>query len=134
MKPNWRDYATILMAFAAVFLCGYGIGHLVGERKAPPHSSSNSETTPAWEQEILQNLRQSLDLRPAQAAQVEQELSLTARQISQSHDAVLLDYLRHIDQLYGRLIDLLDEEQARRLREEKKTLEKKIEILSNSRP
>ena len=129
MKPAWRDYATILMAFAAVFLCGYGVGHLVGERRDPPSSPALSEVTPAWEQETLNTLQESLALRPEQTAQVEAELSRTAKAIGKSHDTAVLDYHRHIDQLYARLIEILDAEQAERLRREKKTLEKQIELL-----
>jgi hypothetical protein len=65
MKATWRDYATILMAFAAVFLCGYGIGHLVGERRGAHHPAGHSGT--AWELETLQSLEHSLDLRPEQS-------------------------------------------------------------------
>ena len=130
MKPTWRDYATILMAFTAVFLCGYGIGHLVGERKAPPAPIIDPGAAPAWKQETLQTLQQSLALRPEQAARVEQELTVTAQAIDQSNRDVVLDYHRHLDDLYKRLIALLDEEQAQKLREEKKDLEERIRLLS----
>ena len=33
MKPKLRDYFTILMALVAIFLSGYGLGHLIGEKK-----------------------------------------------------------------------------------------------------
>jgi hypothetical protein len=130
MKTTWHNVGTIVMAFAAVFLCGYGIGHLVGERSAPVGRAAPSASDPAWERQTLQTLHASLDLRPEQAAEVEKAISATAREISNSHRAVLLDYHRHIDRLYDRLIEILDEEQAARLRTEKKTLEKQIKMLS----
>jgi hypothetical protein len=131
MKTTWHNVGTILMAFAAVFLCGYGIGHLVGERRTPSDPGPPPSSSPAWEQQTLETLQASLDLRPEQIAQVEKELSATAQDISKSHQAVLLDYHRHIDRLYERLIKILDEEQAARLRHEKKGLEKQIETLSS---
>ena len=130
MNTTRHNVGTILMAFAAVFLCGYGIGHLVGERPNPSTTGPPQAASPAWEQQTLETLRASLDLRPEQITQVENELSATAQDISESHQAVLLDYHRHIDQLYERLIKILDEEQGARLRNEKIGLEKQIKTLS----
>ena len=131
MKASWRDKAIILMAFAAVFLCGYGIGHLVGERRTSAASQPGLADTPAWQQETLLTLQEKLNLRPEQVTLVEKELSHTAKDIADSYHAVLLDYHRHIDRLYGRLIDVLDEKQAGRLRAEKKVLERTIELWPN---
>ena len=133
MKTSMRDKATILMAFAAVFLCGYGIGQIMRDRqiqRAP--SGPVSSTTVAWERETLVLLKDTLELRPDQLGQVERELSKTAAEIDQSHHAVLLDYHRHLTKLYERLIDLLDESQAARLREEKSLLDEHIEKMSGS--
>ncbi|NIP96733.1 MAG: hypothetical protein GWO24_26175, partial [Akkermansiaceae bacterium] len=84
----------------------------------------------SWEGETLQTLTESLELRPDQARAVEAELSRTAHAIRESHDAVLLDYHRHILRLYESLIEIVDEEQASRLRAEKKSLENQIQQLS----
>lgn len=134
MKMTWRDSATIILAFTAVFLCGYGIGHLVAERRLPSQHSGHEESPPAWQQETLLSLQDSLQLRPDQIGGVERELALTARAISESRDDTLLEYHQHILGLYERLIDLVDIEQARKLREEKKMLEKRIELLLTDRP
>lgn len=135
MKPKRSDYLTVLMAFAAVFLCGYGIGHLVGERKAPPPLPAPPTTTsPAWEQETLLTLQDSLALRPDQLGAVESELAKTAQSIRSSHDGAVLEYHQHILLLYERLIHFLDESQSARLRAEKNTLEKQINFLSTVRP
>lgn len=130
MKPTWRDYATILMAFAAVFLCGYGIGHLVGERRV---ASPPLIPPIPWESRTMTSLRDFLDLRDDQVPAVEQELARTAGQIRTSHQDVLIDYHRHLDELYDRLIALLDEEQASRLRAEKNSLEERIKTLLDGR-
>lgn len=130
MKTSWRDYCTILMAFTAVFLCGYGIGHLVCKRNNPPPPIEES----VWEQDTLDTLREALELRDEQTAAVEEAIAKTAEAIEQSNRDVLLEYHRHVDDLYARLIEIVDDEQAVRLRKEKKTLEKQIQLLSSERP
>lgn len=130
MKTSWRDYGTILMAFTAVFLCGYGIGHLVCERTAPPPPAEQS----AWKQETLDKLRENLQLRDEQTAAVEEAIAKAAEAIQKSNREVLLDYHHHVDDLYARLIEIVDDEQADRLRKEKKTLEKQIQLLSSEQP
>lgn len=132
MKTTWHNVGTILMAFAAVFLCGYGIGHLVGAHSHRSGTESPPVVSPAWEQQTLEALRVSLDLRPEQVARVENELSATARNINESRQSVLLEYHRHINTLYERLIEILDEEQSARLRNEKIGLEKEIKRLSGN--
>ena len=134
MKMTWRDSATIILAFAAVFLCGYGIGHLVGERRLQPQRPGQGDSPPAWQQETLLSLQDSLQLRPDQVARVEHELALTAKAIGGSRHDVLLEYHRHILNLYERLIGLLDKEQATILLKEKKLLEKRIGMLSADGP
>ena len=56
MKPKFRDYLTILMALVAIFLSGYGLGHLIGEKKgrklAPstiPLIQNSEDSTRPWE-------------------------------------------------------------------------------------
>lgn len=130
MKTSWRDYCTILMAFTAVFLCGYGIGHLVCEKTAPPPPAEQS----AWKQETLDKLRENLELREEQTAAVEAAIAEAAEAIDKSNRDVVLEYHRHVNDLYARLIEIVDDEQAVRLRKEKKTLEKQIQLLSSERP
>lgn len=122
MKASLRDHLTILMAFAAVFLCGFGIGHLVAGRQAPAAPAAE----PSWEASSLAALTQSLQLDPAERRQIEQDLALTAAQIEETRAAALLSYHQHLDALYGRLIEQLDEPRAARLRLEKIELETAI--------
>lgn len=132
MKISLRDKATILMAFAAVFLCGYGIGHIIRDRQiASTVTPSPDTTTVVWEKETLSLLKDSLELRPEQIDQVEAELSKTAGDINRSHHGVLLDYHKHLLKLYERLIALLDQSQADRLREEKRLLDERIKTMSH---
>jgi len=121
MKASLRDHLTILMAFAAVFLCGFGIGNLLAKRQIPA-----AAVDPSWESVSLSALTASLELDPTESQQLEEELALTAAQIEQTRAAALLSYHQHLDDLYGRLIEKLDEPQASRLRREKIELETAI--------
>jgi hypothetical protein len=129
MKMTWRDSSTIILAFAAVFLSGYGIGHLVAERRLAPQASQRADNPPKWQKETLDSLQVSLQLRPDQMPLVENELSLTAKAITGSHDTAVLEYHQHLLRLYEKLIRSLDKQQAEKLRGEKKGLENKIRTM-----
>lgn len=125
MKPSSRDYLAIFMAFFAVLLCGYGIGHLVGQRKPPITSESAS---PVWRDQTLARIQQNLSLTPQQIPIVEAELAITDLAIRHSNDSTLLEHLRHIDRLYDQLIAQLDAPQAERLKLEKRSLQAEIQV------
>lgn len=132
MKSTTRDYLTVAAAFLAVFLCGYGVGHLVCEWRAqtgsvPPEASR-------WEDQALDSMQRSLSLRPEQLPAIRKQLESAAAAIQDSHDAVLVEDLRHILRLYEQLIPLLDDEQARKLDAERFELEKRIKTLDPNRP
>jgi hypothetical protein len=127
MKASLRDHLSILMAFAAVFLCGFGIGHLVAGRQVPTAPAAPDQTS--WEASSLAALTKSLQLEPAELQQVEKDLALTAAQIEETRASALLSYHQHLDALYGRLIEQLDEPRAARLRREKIELESAIQKL-----
>jgi len=131
MKTSLRDHLTILMAFAAVFLCGLGIGKLLADRRAPVPPSLPDQAS--WEAGSLASLKESLRLDPEESRKVEEELALTAAEIEETRAAALLSYHRHLDDLYARLIGQLDEPRAARLRREKIELEKTIRKLENKK-
>ena len=61
-------------------------------------------------------------------------LSMAASEIKKSHEDAILDYHRHLDDLYERLIGILDKDQVAKLRGEKAALERQIDLLSTSDP
>lgn len=128
MKITWRDKSTILMAFAAVFLCGYGVGHIVRDRQIPPPHAAHER--PAWQEETLQSLKETLSLRPEQIPLVERELAQAAKAIDLGHQGVVLEDHRHLLRLYEKLMELLDEDQGALLLEEKNALDMRINVLS----
>jgi hypothetical protein len=129
MKPKLHDYLAISMAFAAVLLCGYGIGHLVGQRKS--HTAAEA-AIPVWRDQTLARLQQALSLTPSQIPTVEAELAKTEMAIRHSNDLILLEHLHHISRLYDELIAQLDGHQAQRLKTEKKSLEAEINLRTAS--
>jgi hypothetical protein len=128
MKAHPRDHLIIAAAFVSVSLCGYGIGHLVGQQRADAAKEAAAEV-PAWQAGALRSLQRKLDLRPEQVPLVETELALVAEQVRHSRDQAAFAYLWHIQGLYERLIAMLDASQADLLREEKRALEMEIEQL-----
>ena len=56
MKPTFKDYLNIVLALLAIFLCGYGIGFLLGERKGqdnqPPPPAPPSQPAPKEQKHI----------------------------------------------------------------------------------
>lgn len=127
MKASLRDHLTILMAFAAVLLCGYGIGRLVAQR----HSPTPQPVAATWEMQSLSMLKRSLELSPEEAVIVENEISAAASEISNSRSEAILAYHQHLDDLYTRLIRQLGEPAASRLRAEREELQKQIQKLTN---
>lgn len=132
MKSTTRDYLTVAAAFLAVFLCGYGVGHLVCEWRTQPGTGPSEALR--WEDQAIDSMQRSLSLRTEQLPAIRAELDTTAAAIQDSHKAVLVEDLRHILRLYEQLIPLLDDEQARKLKAERSELEMRIEALSFDGP
>jgi hypothetical protein len=125
MKPTLRDYLTILCAILTVFLCGFGVGHLVAAKPAP----AAADIPPAWEEKSLAILVTSLGLAGDDKRAAEAEIHTTAAAIRRERERTLLSYHEHLSSLYGRLIEQLGEPHATRLREEKRALDARIETL-----
>lgn len=123
MKASLRDHLTVLLAFAAIFLCGFAIGKLPGKR------SGSAAVASTWEAESLSVLKRSLPLTAAEEAIVEEEIANTAAQIQATRAATMLAYHQHLNELYQRLIKRLDEPSGSKLKAEKQELEKQIETL-----
>ncbi len=125
MRPTLRDHVTILLALLTVFACGFGVGHLSGKKQAKPRP----EISRQWEEETLSVLKRSLELEPHELQVVESEIQRTAAGIRLKREETILIYHERISELYDRLIEQLGEGNATRLKEEKRTLDEKIEVL-----
>lgn len=123
-----RNYLIILAAFVIILSSGYGTGRLIGYRSGFD-AAQRTTSAPEWRNDALVNLKSRLELRPEQISSVEDALDTTALQIQRTHDATLLAYLRHLDELYQSLDIVLDEGQAASLRAERSSLSAEIESL-----
>ena len=125
MKPNFRDHATILLALVTVFVCGFATGNIQGKKTSAPKPGVSAH----WEEETLSLLKRSLDLGPQEQVAVEREIQRAATRIRIKRDETILNYHEQISDLYGRLIEELDEPNAAKLRKEKRSLDEKIQAL-----
>ncbi|WP_035611369.1 hypothetical protein [Haloferula sp. BvORR071] len=125
MKPSLSDHLTILCALLTVFACGFGAGHLSGKKEIKAKPEANAY----WEVETLSLLKSSLDLDPREKEVVETEIKRTATDIRLKREETILVYHEKISELYERLIAQLGDSNASRLKEEKRTLDEKIQKL-----
>ncbi len=119
MKPTFKDYLSIALALPAIFLCGYGIGFLLGQRNQP--SQPPAPTSPeihipdweTWERSIVQTIEQDIpELTPEQRQAIRREVSETATRIKTARQAGR----REFQSLDDRLKQYLTPEQQTKLR------------------
>lgn len=119
MKPTLRDYLSIAAALLAIFFCGYGIGFLLGERKAtlrlqaPPPAREGGVTD--WESQTLATLQKSIELSPDQLARVKEEIARSAEKVREAREDALQSYRSELGALHQRLKPHLSPEQWQKL-------------------
>lgn len=133
MKPKLRDYLTILMALVAIFLSGYGMGHLIGEKKgrklAPstiPLIQNSEDSTQPWEERTLDRLQQTLSLNTEQEAAVEKEIAFVSKQINKSRNETLRKYFLSLLDLHDRIRPHLTSEQQKILKKDRENLQRSL--------
>tara|TARA_B100000497_G_scaffold90256_1_gene100676 strand:+ start:200 stop:604 length:405 start_codon:yes stop_codon:yes gene_type:complete len=133
MKPKLRDYLTILMALVAIFLSGYGLGHLIGEKKgrklAPstiPLTQNSADSTQPWEERTLDRLQQTLSLNAEQEAAVEKEIAFISQQINKSRNETLRKYFLSLLDLHDRIRPHLTSEQQKILKKDRENLQRSL--------
>ncbi len=133
MKPKFRDYLTILMALVAIFLSGYGLGHLIGEKKgrklAPstiPLIQNSEDSTRPWEKRTLDRLQQTLSLNAEQEAAVEKEIAFISKQINKSRNETLRKYFLSLLDLHDRIRPHLTSEQQKILKKDQENLRRSL--------
>ena len=77
MKPKLRDYLPILFALLVIFLCGSGLGFLIGEKKGrqeavSPVAIASANRDDSWEKRTIERLNTLLTLTDEQRAKIEQ--------------------------------------------------------------
>lgn len=119
MKPTFKDYLSIALALLAIFLCGYGIGFLLGQRNqpsqppAPPAREVRIPDWETWELSIVQTIEKDIpDLTPEQRQSIRREVSETANRIKTARQSGR----REFQSLDDRLKQYLTPEQQAKLR------------------
>lgn len=131
MKPRLRDYLAILAALLVIFLCGGGIGYLLGEKKgrSEGHSVPTSASPPSgdWSGRTMGRLDESLDLTESQRPQVRAEVESTAQKITTSRNQAVAEYYRHLLQLHDDLLPHLEPEQQKKIAKAREKLQLQLE-------
>jgi hypothetical protein len=123
MKPTFKDYLSIALALLAIFLCGYGIGFLLGERKglqtapSPASAPAPTKSLPDWEERTLETLQKTIELTPAQLEKVKAEIAASTPRIHAARETALGAYRAELAALHARLQPLLTPEQWERLQQ-----------------
>ncbi|MEN8849306.1 MAG: hypothetical protein ABF377_14700 [Akkermansiaceae bacterium] len=138
MKPSLREYLTILMALLVIFLCGYGVGFLLGEKKGKQQAApltlvaGTGENTSAWEESTLQRISNLLKLTEEQQRLVGTEVKVTSQKIQASRTQAFKDYYLHLLDLHERLLPHLTDEQQLKIKKDQKSLQRAIDLRFNS--
>ena len=132
MKPKIRDYATILVALLTIFLCGYGVGFLTGEKKGrtkstPPPIIGKTSIEGDWQTRTMERLTRLLDLSDEQTQMVENEVKLTSQKIQTSRDLAVEDYYRSLLDLHDQILPHLEPEQQEKIKKDRKSLQHAID-------
>jgi hypothetical protein len=133
MKPKLRDYLTILFALLVIFICGAGVGFLIGEKKgrqesAPPIVLATSDDNKDWERTTLNRLTERLDLHENQAKAIRAEVSKTAADIQKSREKAIAGHYQAILDLNDRLLPHLDDDQQAQIKKDRKSLQRAIDL------
>lgn len=128
MKPRLRDYLIILFALVVIFLCGSGVGYLVGEKKGRAQSTTRSAPpapeTDTWSERTMTRLTRSLDLTAAQRTQVQEDVERAGQKIQASRNQAIGDYYRHLLQLHDDLLPHLKPAQQKKIKKDREKLQR----------
>jgi len=114
MKKKNRDYLTISMAMLTVLLCGYGLGHLVGEKKGlKNHATSDPafELSDNWATQTLSQMERTLDLTPEQLKFAEKEIRPFSITLEKDLRQLRMERTRNLLEFYETLKPRLDARQ-----------------------
>ena len=117
MKATARDYFSIVAAILAIFVCGYGIGFLFGERQGQRQVSAPRppSTTEEWEVMTLSTIQKWIEISPEQLPEIKREIEASSETIRNTRQEALRAYREELAALHERLRDHLTAEQWERL-------------------
>lgn len=123
MKPSLRDSLLIAAALFTILGCGFGLGRLSPQDPAPLAPTAPADILGA---EILQSLRQSLDLTASQEKAIAPELDQLSSGILDSRQQALLQYYQSLLHFHEEISPKLSPRQQSLLEANKKLLEKEF--------
>lgn len=133
MKPTLRDYLTIFFALLVIFLCGSGVGFLVGEKKGRQESPSAVAIPPgnrddSWEKRTMERLNGLLILTAEQRTKVEAEVKASSERILQSREDAVRNHYGTLLELHDRLLPHLNAAQQEKIKKDRKSLQQAIDL------
>lgn len=127
-----RDLLAIMMMVLSIFLCGYGVGFLLGDRadqeKALIQPGDPDLGRSGWVDEKFEKLRTDLALTDEQGLLVRQEIESVDQKIRESRFGAIKDNYVHLLQLHENLLPILDQTQRERVEREKKLIRASAEL------
>jgi|GEM_PF-350066 len=133
MKPTLSIYLSILLALITIFVCGCGVGYILGKKSEQEQTTSfvladtSKEDAATWKDRTLQRLTRFLKLSDDQQSLTGQEVKTTSDAIQASRDHTVEDYYRHLLNLHLRLMPHLDKDQQKLLEKDRKSLQLAID-------
>lgn len=135
MKLIVRNFLTIAMTSMTIFLCGYGTGFLLGEKKGIRSSTAIGTLSPSaeeqqapWVKRTLKKFSSELQLTPKQKKKVNQEITKTYEAMLQSRLSALKQYSSHLITLHDRLLPYLTQPQQQLLRKQRDQLKETLDL------
>ncbi len=132
MKTGPKECLVISAALLAIFLSGYGVGHLLASKKIsedrqPCHFTipTDRQTGP-WKESMMEQLSSSLNLNKNQKKLIADEIQQSSIQMSQAYEDSARLMSREQLKLFQNISPHLTSEQAETLNFYRKAMEEKI--------
>lgn len=96
MKPKLRDYLTIIFALLIIFVCGCGVGFLIGEKEGRQETETanaigSEHDSGHWEKQTMESLGSRLDLSDDQREKILGEIEATSLEIANNQETAIED-------------------------------------------
>ena len=133
MKPKLRDYLTIIFALLVIFVCGSGVGFLIGEKKgrqetATPNTIGSAYESDIWEKQTIESLESRLNLSDLQRKKILDEIKVTSLGITETQETAIEDHYRIILSFHDRLIRHLKPDQQEKIKKDRNKLQRRIDL------
>ena len=133
MKPKLRDYLIILFALLTIFVCGTGVGFLLGEKNAQKKMASSvvippAATNTAWEERTSKRLAELLNLTGDQRLKVGTEVTAISEKIRSTREDAVKNHYQALLELHDRLLPHLTPDQQAIIKKDRESLQRAIDL------